>query len=171
MNIFIYLFILAAKIIENALATLRLIVVANGKKWLGAFLNFAISLIWVISTGLVVVNIKDNPLKILFFCLGSFLGSYIGSMIEQKLALGSNMLFVITSKPNQIMKELQKLKYTYHSLQSDNEHILLIMVERKKRIDVLKLLKQIDKDIIIISEVARQLSLEKLVIENHPDYQ
>ena len=66
MNILIYIFIFLAKIIENAIATLRLIVVANGKKMLGAILNLVISIIWIISTGLVVVNFKD-PFKIIVF--------------------------------------------------------------------------------------------------------
>ena len=54
MIILIYIFL--SKIIENAIATLRLIVVSNGKKMLGAILNLIISVIWIISTSLVVVN-------------------------------------------------------------------------------------------------------------------
>jgi len=54
-----YLLIFSSKVIENALATLRLIVVANGKKLIGSFLNLIISIIWIISTSLVVQNFKD----------------------------------------------------------------------------------------------------------------
>ena len=46
MNFVTYLLIFISKIIENALATLRLIVVANGKKILGAVLQFCIALVW-----------------------------------------------------------------------------------------------------------------------------
>ena len=59
-----YLIIFLLKIVENTIATLRLIIVANGKKLLGAVLNFIMSIVWVISTSLVVQNFKNilNPL-------------------------------------------------------------------------------------------------------------
>lgn len=159
----VYIFILLAKIIENSLATLRLIVVSNGKKLLGSILNLVISIIWLISTGLVVIDIKSDPLKILFFALGSFLGSYLGSFIEEKIAIGSNMLFAIT-KPNytnQIVENLSISNINNYVLKSGENDILIIMISRKKRKDILNLIHKIDNDVIIISEVARQLILNK----------
>lgn len=158
MNIFIYIFIFLAKIIENAIATLRLIVVSNGKKMLGAVLNFIISIIWLISTSLVVVDFKD-PIKIIVFALGSFLGSFIGSLMEEKIAIGSNMLFTITSldKTDLIKNELSNLKYNTYVLNSNDKNILIIMVLRKNRKQVLDIIKQIDNEAIIISETAREL--------------
>ena len=158
MNIFIYIFIFLAKIIENAIATLRLIVVSNGKKMLGAVLNFIISIIWLISTSLVVVDFKD-PIKIIVFALGSFLGSFVGSLMEEKIAIGSNMLFTITSldKTDLIKNELSNLKYNTYVLNSNDKNILIIMVLRKNRKQVLDIIKQIDNEAIIISETAREL--------------
>lgn len=158
MNIFIYIFIFLAKIIENAIATLRLIVVSNGKKMLGAVLNFIISIIWLISTSLVVVDFKD-PIKIIVFALGSFLGSFVGSLMEEKIAIGSNMLFTITSldKTDLIKDELSNLKYNTYVLNSNDKNILIIMVLRKNRKQVLDIIKQIDNEAIIISETAREL--------------
>lgn len=150
----VYFFIFISKIVENAISTLRLIVVANGKKILGAFLNLIISLIWIISTTLVIVNIKNDYFKIVFFALGSFFGSYIGSFIEEKIAIGSNMLFAITKKEIEIKNKLDKLNYSSYII---NDDILIVMVDRKKRKDVLNIIRSIDKDSIIISESARQL--------------
>lgn len=166
MQILIYFLIFIAKVIENALSTLRLIVVANGKKMAGAVLNFIISLVWIISTGLVVVNIQKDPFKVFFFALGSFVGSYVGSLMEEKIAMGSNMLFAITKSPKteKIQAELQKLNHTCYTLQSNEDDILLTMVSRKKRKEILTIMKKIDKDIIIISENARQLALEKIMM-------
>lgn len=166
MQILVYFLIFIAKVIENALSTLRLIVVANGKKMAGAVLNFIISLVWIISTGLVVVNIQKDPFKVFFFALGSFIGSYIGSLMEEKIAMGSNMLLAVTRSPKteEIQSELQKLNHTCYTLQSNEDDILLTMVSRKKRKEILTIMKRIDKDIIIISENARQLALEKVMI-------
>ena len=158
MNILIYIFIFLSKIVENAISTLRLILVSNGKKTLGAILNFIISIIWIISTGLVVVDFKD-PFKIIVFALGSFLGSFIGSLMEEKIAIGSNMLYTITSidKTDLIKEKLNSLEYTSYVLNSNDKNILLIMVARKNRKQVLDIIRNIDNEAIIISEVAKEL--------------
>jgi len=83
MNILIYILILIFKITENTLSTIRIIVIADRKKLLGAILQGTISIIWIISTSLVVIDIKD-PIKILSFTLGAIIGSYLGSTIEEK---------------------------------------------------------------------------------------
>ena len=101
-NYMIYLFIFICKILENSIATLRLIIVSNGKKIEGAILNFILSFIWIISTSLVVLN--NNIYKILIFAIGSLIGSYIGSILEEKIALGNNMLYIISKKYKKISK-------------------------------------------------------------------
>jgi len=150
----IYFFIFISKIIENAISTLRLILVSNGKKFLGAILNLIISLIWIISTSLVIVDIQNDYFKIIVFALGSFLGSYVGSFMEEKIAIGSNMLFTITKNEFEIKNELDKLNYNSYVI---NDDILIIMVNRKKRRYVLDIIKNIDNEAIIISESAREL--------------
>ena len=91
-----YLIIFILKIIENSLATLRLILVSNGKKWLGAFLLFTTSIIWIVSSHIAIIDI--NISMVLIFSVGSLLGSYIGSILEEKMAIGNNMLICITQK-------------------------------------------------------------------------
>lgn len=150
----VYFFIFISKIIENAIATLRLIVVANGKKFLGALLNLIISLIWIISTSLVIIDINEDYFKIVVFALGSFLGSYIGGLMEEKIAIGSNMLFAVSKKEIEIKEQLDKLKYNSYIINND---ILIIMVERKKRKEILNIIREIDPEVTIISETAKKL--------------
>ena len=143
----IYLFIFICKILENSIATLRLIIVSNGKKLEGAILNFILSFIWIISTSLVVLN--NNIYKILIFAIGSLIGSYVGSILEEKIALGNNMLFVVSKK----YKKISKLENTYLI----NKDILMIMVKRKNRKNIIDKILSIDNKAIIISESAKQL--------------
>ena len=63
----IYLAIFFSKIIENAVGTLRLIVVANGKKKLGALLQGIVALVWIFGTGIVIVDINKDIFKIVIF--------------------------------------------------------------------------------------------------------
>jgi len=155
MKILIYIGILIFKIIENALATLRIIVIANGKKKLGAFLQFVIALIWVFVTGTVIYKVNEDPLKILFFALGSLLGSYLGSVLEEKIAMGNNVLMVVVK--NEIAKKIEAQlnnKDWINSLElsTSNETLLMIAIPRKMKIKVIKIIKKLDKNAIILSE-------------------
>lgn len=145
-----YLLIFAFKIIDNSLATLRLIVVANGKKMIGALLNFVISVIWVISTALVVTNINEDYFKVFVFALGSFIGSYFGSFLEEKLAMGSNLLFVISKT------ELHSIlaDYEYEKI---NSYIYIVYVLRKNKFSLIKKIKSFNKNANIISESASKI--------------
>ena len=160
MNILIYFLIFTFKVIENTLSTLRIIVVANGKKKIGAILQGIVSIVWVISTSLVVINIQKDPLKILAFTSGALIGSYIGSIIEEKLALGTNIITTIINKnlTEKIIYALKKQKHEAIILNGKNiyeqKNILLIIVKRKQNQNIIKLIKNIDKSAKIIIENA-----------------
>ena len=134
-----YLIIFLLKILENTLGTLRLIIVSNGKKLEGAILNFLLAIVWVISTSMVVIN--NDIFKIFVFALGSLIGSYVGSIIEEKIALGNNMLLVISKKYEQMKNSIAD--YDSYIV---NENILMIMVSRKKRKSIIKIILNIDQN-------------------------
>ncbi len=150
-----YFLIFVLKIIETTLGTLRLIVVANGKKWFGTILQGVIAVIWVLSAGIVIVNINDDPLKIVFFALGSLVGSYIGSLIEEKIALGSSMITAIIDekKAQLITRTLRKQKYIINTnyINNDKTKTIIIMVHRKRIQRVAKIIKTIDNKAIIVA--------------------
>ncbi len=79
----IYIIIFVSKIIENTLSTLRIILISKGKKKIGALLQGLVALSWIFSTSIIIIDI-DNIYKILFFILGSVIGSYLGSSIEER---------------------------------------------------------------------------------------
>lgn len=151
----LYIIIFILKILENALGTLRLIIVSNGKKIEGAILNFMIAIVWVISTSMVVVD--NNIYKILVFAFGSLIGSYVGSVLEEKIALGNNMLFIISKKYEQIKSKLNNSKINYYVISKD---IIIVMTSRKKRKEVIDLILSIDNQAEIISETAKQLVIK-----------
>ena len=159
MKILLYIAIFFSKILENALATVRLIVVANGKKWLGAILNCIISIIWVYTAGLVIINIKQDLLKVIFFCLGSGIGSYVGSYIESKMALGNNLLTCIINKQDlPIVDQLRGKGLGITTIagygKESEKYILLIFTPRKQRNKIVNEIKKINRNCMIISESA-----------------
>ena len=156
----IYILIFISKVIENALSTLRLIVVANGKKKMGAILQGLITLVWIFSISITIVDINKDILKIVFFSLGSLVGSYLGSIIEEKVALGSNILICITKEiyENNIKDKLKNYQITTICEKDNTYSILLILLKRKEINKISRIIKKIDKKSILISEKAKAIT-------------
>ncbi len=142
----IYLTIFISKILENALATLRIIVVSNGKKKLGAILQGLVALVWIIVTGIVIVNINKDILKIICFVFGSIVGSYLGSVMEEKIALGNNLLIINTTKRKLIKNYIKEYNPFFY------KNYIILKIKRKKAKDIVNLISKIDNESLIISE-------------------
>lgn len=155
----LYLLIFFSKIIENTLSTLRIIVVANRKKKLGAILQGIVALVWIFVTGVVIVDIGKDPLKILFFCLGTTIGSYLGSILEEKISLGNNTIICIIKKNSKnILKKKLKKYYIVPILKEDsNCNTLLIHSKRKYTKRIIKEIKSTDKNALIITEISKNI--------------
>lgn len=147
-----YLIIFILKIIENSLATLRLILVSNGKKWLGAFLLFTTSIIWIISSHIAIIDISIS--MVLIFSVGSLLGSYIGSILEEKMAIGNNMLICITQK--QMSEILRQNGYIITKVEGygkdSKKEVLFVILKRNQNKDLISLIRSLDQEAIIVSE-------------------
>ncbi len=147
-----YLIIFILKIIENSLATLRLILVSNGKKWLGAFLLFTTSIIWIVSSHIAIIDI--NISMVLIFSVGSLLGSYIGSILEEKMAIGNNMLICITQK--QMSEILRQNGYIITKVEGygkdSKKEVLFVILKRNQNKDLISLIRSLDQEVIIVSE-------------------
>ena len=157
---FLYIIIFLSKVVENMLATLRIIVVANGKKLLGAILQGLVALVWVCITGVVVTNILENPFKIIAFALGSMVGSYLGGVLEEKIAIGKKLLLIIINDNNEekIVKKIRENNFAVTSTigkgKDNNKAILFSMIPRKQIKSIIKIIKSIDTDALIISQNA-----------------
>ncbi len=156
MVILIYAGIFIFKTIEEALRTLHIIVVSNGKKWLGAIVQFFVAIIWLVVTGSVIVDIKKDPLKILFYALGSLFGSYLGSTLEEKIALGYVILMAEVDEKlgTTISDRLKKSRFSVNSVQGSKEGMSLLMItsSRKKTDDVIKIIRSFDSNVEIVTE-------------------
>ena len=156
MNILIYFAIFVFKIIEDALATLRLIVVSNGKKKLGAVLQFVVTLIWIVLTGTVLMGLQKDVFKAIAFAFGALVGSYFGSVLEEKIALGTNIFMVEVDmfKSIQLIKILENEGFNVFKLESGNDGKIILMITgaRKQTNKVVSIIKKFDESAAILSE-------------------
>ncbi len=77
-----------------SLTTLRLILVIKGYRVIASFLSMAEVFIYLMGLTMVLDNL-DDPLNIAAYCIGWGLGVYLGSIIENRLALGYVVFEVI----------------------------------------------------------------------------
>lgn len=165
MNIILYFIIFISKTIELALGTLRIIVIANGRKIFGAILQGVIAIVWMCITGVVIVNITKDPFKIVAFALGSAFGSYVGSMIEEKMAIGSNMLIIVIKKEleEKIISIIKDNGYKVTNVEccDKEKSILVVVLTRKDGKRIVNLIRNEDKDVTIIANNAFKLNNKK----------
>ena len=139
-----YFIIFISKLLENTFATLRIILIANNKKFLGAILTFLISIIWIISVSFIVFDFNDY-FKIISFAIGSAIGSYLGNILEEKLALGC---IVISFKTNNYLYFKNNFQnYETNIFKLKEGYKIEINCKRKEQKKIIKLIKNIDKNI------------------------
>lgn len=98
-TLFIYpLLIFFVRIVDVPIGTLRIIFLAKGKKILVPILGFFEVLLWIIVITKIVQNV-DKPHYYVAYALGFATGSWIGMLIDQKLAMGTALIRIITAKP------------------------------------------------------------------------
>ena len=139
----IYIIIFLCKVIENTLTTLRIILISSGKKLIGALIQGVVALIWIFSTSLVIIDIEKDLFKIVCFVLGSIIGSYFGSILEEKIALGTIMI-IINSDIN-LNNILSKYKVTTYN------NYYIMTCKRKIKNKIIKEVKKINENATIIN--------------------
>jgi uncharacterized protein YebE (UPF0316 family) len=88
------LLIFVLRVVEVGVGTIRIVLLVRERSLLAGTLGFVQSLIWVFAAGIVLTNL-DSPARVVAFSLGFGVGTALGSLIEQKMALGHSILRVI----------------------------------------------------------------------------
>jgi uncharacterized protein YebE (UPF0316 family) len=103
-------FIATARVADVSLGSLRIIFLARGQR-LASLLGFFEVLIWLLAIRQIMQNL-DNPVTYLAYAAGFAGGNLIGIALEEKLAVGTQIVRVITNKDvNQMIEQLHARGY------------------------------------------------------------
>ncbi len=86
-------FLFFARMADMSAATVRHILVIRGRRVSAAFVGFVEIVIYLLALGLMLQQ-PHSALRIAVFGLGFAMGIYLGSLIEEKLAIGLRLLQV-----------------------------------------------------------------------------
>jgi len=103
------LLIVVARILDVSIGTIKIIYISKGNKKITPILGFFEVSIWLLAVTKVFENL-DNWACYLAYGIGFALGSYIGIIIEEKLALGVQLIRFITKKDAKELITFLRLK-------------------------------------------------------------
>ena len=136
--------IFLARVCDVSIGTLRIIFVAKGKKNIAPILGFFEVLIWITAISRIMQNL-DNYINYVFYAGGFATGNYVGMIIEERLAMGIQMIRVFTSeKAQDLVLSLNTKGYGATSVQAqgakEKVHLIYTIVQRNEMEDVLDII-------------------------------
>lgn len=164
-SIWVYVFIFLGRMFDVSAATLRIVLINRGERVVGSIVAFFEIIVWVFVTKLVLENALEDPLKFLVYAVAFALGTYVGSWLDDKLALGLSAIHVVVSSEPEA-EQLQKLLHDngygvtaidVHGGEDDSRYMFITNVRRKSTQHVIKIINSVCTNAVItISDVKTQ---------------
>jgi len=168
------LFIFVARIMDVSLGTLRIIFVTKGMKRVAPLVGFFEVLIWLLAISRIMQDL-DNWVCYVAYAAGFASGNFVGMLLEERLAIGHEMIRVITRKDaTNLIAELSDRGYGFTSVKAqglEGEVAVIYIIARRSMIKevldlinfynpralyTLEAIKYVNKDIFHKSEEERQ---------------
>jgi len=156
------LLIFLARICDVSIGTLRIIFVSKGKKYIAPFLGFFEVLIWIIAISKIMQNL-DNYVNYVAYAAGFATGNYVGMIIEEKLAIGIQIVRIFTNRSgNELVQSLNINGYGATSIdaQGAKEKVNLIytIVQRNELNKVIDLINCFDSNTFYTIEDVKEVN-------------
>jgi uncharacterized protein YebE (UPF0316 family) len=140
------LFIFFARICDVTLDTVRIIFVSKGMRKLAPIIGFFEILIWLMAISKIMQNL-DNWVCYVAYAGGFASGNFIGMLVEEKLAIGHEMIRVITrADASGLINDLRERGYGVTSVKAegaDGEVGILYIIARRSMIkEILALINE-----------------------------
>ncbi|MCK5832037.1 DUF2179 domain-containing protein [bacterium] len=112
--------IFSARVFDVSIGTIRIIMVSRSRKFISALLGFFEVMIWLLAIGQVLQNLT-NPLYYIAYGAGFAIGNYIGILIEERLAMGIQLVRTITKKDaSELIASLREHGFMATSVPADS---------------------------------------------------
>ncbi|MBF7083337.1 DUF2179 domain-containing protein [Desulfallas sp. Bu1-1] len=150
--IFSYLFIFCARVIDMSLDVMRILMLMRDRRFMAASIGFVEVSVFILALNEVLKGGLDDPGKIVAYAGGFATGNYIGSLIEERLAMGylSVQIFPPCELVDQFISEMRDEGFGVTSVQGcgrDGERtILFVLIKRKDLNRALNIINQICPD-------------------------
>lgn len=72
------------RVLNYAISTIRMVVIARGRRWLASGLAFIEAFLFAVVIASIVTDIASNALNLIAYCLGAAAGGWVGMAIESR---------------------------------------------------------------------------------------
>ncbi|MFH1064448.1 MAG: DUF5698 domain-containing protein [Candidatus Woesearchaeota archaeon] len=158
------LLIFFARIIDVSMGTIRMIFIARGLKFLAPLLGFFEVIIWLMAIRQILLNLS-NVMSYIAYGAGFAAGTYIGIVLEERLAVGRVAVRVVASKDaSKLASALDKEGFTGSVSKADGPSgkvkIIFVVIERVDIWKMVELIKQYNPDAFYSVEDVRFVNKE-----------
>lgn len=161
--IVVCLIVCAAKIVEITIQSLKTCMMVKGQRLKAAGLGFVECTIWGLVISTIIGTLGDNIFLLAFYCVGYATGLFLGSTIENKIALGTSNLELIASDDSteKITAYLRENGRGYTVFEgrgsTDKMNMIFIVLPRKETPKALKSIRKVcdNKVFVVASEVSK----------------
>jgi uncharacterized protein YebE (UPF0316 family) len=157
------LIVCVAKIVEITIQSLKTCMMVKGQRLKAAGLGFIECTIWGLVISTIISTLGDNLLLLLFYCTGYATGLFLGSTIENKIALGTSNLELIagddsTQKITAYLRENDRGYTVFEGHGSkDKMNMIFIVLPRRETPATLRDIRKCcdNKVFVVASEVSK----------------
>lgn len=140
------LLIFMARICDVSISTVRLILLYRGRRILAPILGFVEVLIWLVAVTQIMSHL-NNPFVYIGFAAGFAMGNYVGIVLEEKLAVGLEVIRIITKTDAlELVSSLTAEGYGTTSMDAQGStgrvQIIFTIVPRRHHKKVVKIIKK-----------------------------
>jgi uncharacterized protein YebE (UPF0316 family) len=143
-----YLLIFAARVADVTLSTIRILLLMRGKALLASVIGFFEVTIFILALNQVVGNLNDQ-FRLLAYALGFATGNFVGSKLEERLALGFATVQVISvDKSVEMLEQIRERGFGVTALEGCGREgtyqMLHVLLKRRDLPCFLSLVRGID---------------------------
>lgn len=155
--------VFAARTLDVSVGTLRIIMISKGNGVPAAILGFFESLIWIFAITQLISNLT-NPLYYIAFASGFAFGTYVGVIVEQKIALGTLLVRIISDKDcTELINSLRAKGYGVTNLEAQGMNgfvnVFYTVIRRSASDDVIRTIKDFNPNIFFTVEEVKFASI------------
>lgn len=154
--------IFTARILDVTLGTIRIIFISRGEKYLAPLFGFFEIIIWLFALGQIMQNLTNIAYYVAYaggFAMGNFAGIYI----ENKMAMGTLVVRIITKKDaSELINSLKSIGYGVTSVDAEGAtgqvKIVFTIIKRKEVNNVVGIIKRFNPKAFFSIEEVRSAS-------------
>lgn len=166
------LLIVALRTLDVGISTVRIVVLGRGRRGLAAGLGFVEAIVWVVAVARVLDGI-DDPARMVAFAAGFALGTYLGSMVEEWLAIGQCLIRIVAPVDSpQVAPRLREMGLgatVFNGDGMDGEvRLTFCVVDRKRLNQVKRLILEVNPHAHVTVDDTASIDLQKVAPRVRP---